>query len=160
MGANGQELHLPPAESAVAPTYRKVLYCPASQILFTSTHVGTDNRNTIVSGKVGISGSDVIPPYVAKTYARNSGLRLLATIHNYLDGDLSRVEQVLKLTGFVNGTDDFEDHGAVINGCSEVLIEAFGEEKGVGVRVCSGAGSLAGAVSCDVELRISSRSLR
>ena len=155
-GSNGASLHLPPAESAVTATYKKAIYCPASQTLYTSTHVGTDSKtNEIVRGRVGTCGSDgVIPPEEAKEYARNAGLRLLATTNNCLDGDLGRVEQVLKLTGLVNGTEDFTGHGAVINGCSEVLIDAFGEERGVGARVCSGTGSLAGAVSCDVELRV------
>ena len=66
--------------------------------------------------------------------------------------------QVIKLTGFVNGLingdKDFEAHGAVISGCSEILIEAFGEEIGTGVRVCTGAGSLGCCVTCDVELRV------
>jgi hypothetical protein len=151
-GATGNQLHLPCAEDAVSDTYRKALYCPASQTLFTSTHVGTDDDNIIVRGKVGVGSA--VEPEEAKIYARNAGLRLLATIHNYLDGDMTRVEQVLKLNGFVNGESGFETHGAVINGCSEVLIEAFGQERGVGVRVCTGAGSLVGAVSCDVELRV------
>ena len=38
-----------------------------------------------------------------------------------LDGDLGRIEQVVKLTGIVNGTPDFESHGAVVDGCSQVL---------------------------------------
>ena len=49
---------------------------------------------------------------------------------------------------------DFEGHGAVISGCSEVLIEAFGKERGCGARVCTGAGSLGCAVTCDVEVRV------
>jgi enamine deaminase RidA (YjgF/YER057c/UK114 family) len=159
-GPAGDQIHLPPAEGAVGPvtlesfgqvdSYKKAIYCPVSSTLRTSTHVGTDDTGAIVKGKVGgnVSKED------AKALARNSGLRLLSTIHHALDGDLSRVEQVLKLTGLVNGADDFTAHGAVINGCSEVFIEAFGPDRGVGARVCSGTGSLIGAVSCDVELRV------
>ena len=86
-GANGASLHLPPAESAVTPTYKKAIYCPASQTLYTSTHVGTDSKtNEIVRGRVGTCGSEsIIPPEEAKEYARNAGLRLLATINRYLD---------------------------------------------------------------------------
>ena len=158
-GPDGNEIHLPPAEKPVGPTatgldsYKKALICPATNILRTSTHVGTDQSNAIVRGKVG-DGPDCVPKDLAKELARSSGLRLLSTIHDALDGDMSRVEQVLKLTGLVNGADDFTAHGAVINGCSEVLIEAFGPDKGVGVRTCSGTGSLIGAVSCDVELLV------
>jgi enamine deaminase RidA (YjgF/YER057c/UK114 family) len=158
-GYSGTDIHLPPAEGAVGPTatgidtYKKALYCPVSQILRTSTHVGTDDGGSIVKGSVG-DGTGLIPVEDARVLARNSALRLLSTIHAALDGDMGRVEQVLKLTGFVKGADGFGSHGAVINACSEVFIEAFGPDRGVGVRVCSGPGSLIGAVSCDVELRV------
>ena len=159
-GANGQDIHLPPAEGAVGPvtvepfgevdSYKKAIYCSLTMVLRTSTHVGTDDSGEILRGKVG----DDVSKEQAKAAARNSGLRLLSTIHKAVGGDLSRVSQVLKLTGLVNGADGFNAHGAVINGCSEVLIEAFGPEKGVGVRTCLGTASLAGAVSCDVEVRV------
>ena len=127
----------------------------------------TRPENKIVKGKVipnSMDKKDYSPSlgYIsqaeAKEYARNAGKRLLATIHAALDGDLTRVVQVIKLTGFVNGLingdKDFEAHGAVISGCSEILIEAFGEEIGTGVRVCTGAGSLGCCVTCDVEVRV------
>ena len=162
-GPAGHDVHLPPAEGPVGPvtiemlgtvdSYKKAIICPVSATLRTSTHVGCDEKGVVVKGKVG-KGEGMISAEDAKVLARGSGLRLLATIHKALDGDLSRVEQVLKLTGFVNGSLDFSGQGAVINGCSEVLIEALGAVRGVGVRVCSGVGSLGGAVSCDVELRV------
>ena len=136
IGASGQEIHLPAAEEAVTPTYRKSLYCPVTQTLRTSTHVGTDDTNTIVRGMVGDVGSSgssgsssggggtptLIEPELAKRYARNAGLRLLATIHHALDGDLGRVRQVTKLVGIVHAAADFTAHGAVVNGCSEVRV--------------------------------------
>ena len=149
--ATGAQLHLPPAEDPVGP-YKKSMYCPVSQTLFTSTHVGTDQSLNVVRGKVG-TGDDEIDPEEAKVLARNAGLRLLATVHSAVDGDLSRVEQVLKLTGLVNAGSNFSSFGPVIDGCSEVLIEAFGEDRGVGARVCCGTG-IAGAVSCDLVLRV------
>ena len=159
-GANGQEIHLPPSEGAVGPvtvepfgevdSYKKAIYCSLTMVLRTSTHVGTDDSGEILRGKVG----DDVSKEQAKAAARNSGLRLLSTIHKAVGGDMSRVSQVLKLTGLVNGAEGFNAHGAVINGCSEVLIEAFGPSKGVGVRTCLGTASLAGAVSCDVEIRV------
>lgn len=164
-GAAGEPIHLPPAEGAVGPvtvdpfgevdSYKKAIYCPVTSTLRTSTHVGTDNEGNIVVGQVGASPpSNSCTKEAAREAARNSGLRLLSTIHHALDGDLSRVEQVVKLTGLVNGHEDFKAHGWVINGCSEVFIEAFGPDRGVGARVCLGTGSLIGAVSCDVELRV------
>ena len=54
----------------------------------------------------------------------------------------------------VSGDPEFTAHGAVIDGCSEVLVDVLGEERGMGVRVCSGAGSLGTAVTCDLVVRI------
>jgi len=160
LGPKRNKIHLPPAEKSVGP-YRKALIDRESGILYTSTHFGTDSENKIVKGKV-IPNSKSVNDYAskmitqveAKEYARNAGKRLLATIHAALDGDLTRVVQVIKLTGFVNGVEDFEAHGAVISGCSEILIEAFGDEIGTGARVCTGAGSLGCCCTCDVEVRV------
>ena len=92
-GADGQDIHLPAAEEAVTANYKKWIYCSVTETLRTSTHVGTDATNTVVKGKVG-NGDGQVDPALAKLAARGSGLRLLATIHRALDGDLSRVLQV------------------------------------------------------------------
>ncbi len=157
---SGKTLALPDAEGPVGPitvdglnidTYKKAYLCPHTRVLRTSTHIGMDAAGKVIKGKVGGSGISKEEAYVL---ARGSGLRLLSTIHNVLDGDMSRVEQVLKLTGLVNAEPDFAAHGFVINGCSEVFIEAFGPELGVGIRETQGPASLLGAVSCSVELRV------
>ena len=150
-GPTGIEVHLPVADNPVAPTYRKCLYCPHTHVLRTSTHFGTNDSNDIARGKVG---DGAMSPEEAKNCARNAGLRLLATIHRFVEGDMSRVEQILKLTGLVNGVPSFEGHGGVINGCSEVLIEALGSDIGVGARSCTGVGSLGACVTCDLEVRV------
>jgi len=156
-GANGTLIHLPPAENPVGrQLYKKALYCPSTQTLKTSAHVGTDDDNVVKKGTVGVGGANdnFISPEDANTYAYNAGLRLLATIHHQLDGDLTRVEQVLKLEGMVNAEPNFSGHLNVIDGCSQVFVDAFGTDRGVGVRACFGVGSLGGAVSCNVELQV------
>merc|ERR1712070_933418 len=145
----GTTLDLPPADAAVGP-YAKCLLVDG--LLYTSTHFGTNAEDVVVKGKIG----ETVSEGEAKLLARGAGLRLLSTVHHFLDGDISRVEQVVKLTGLVNGADDFEAHGAVINGCSELFVEAFGPERGVGTRVCSGAGSLGCVVTCDAIFKVSS----
>jgi len=147
-------IHLPPAEGPVGlQLYKKSLYCPSSQILRTSAHVGTGENNAKSVGTVGI-GECLVSPEEARTHARNSGLRLLATIHNHLDGDLSRVEQVLQLTGVVNAEPNFTGHANIIDGCSQILADALGEDRGVGTRACFGTGSLGATVACYVEVRV------
>ena len=155
-----KEIHLPPPDDPVgAQLYQKALYCPATRTLRTSAHVGTDDENGPARGRVGIDiGADADATTTAeeaKGHARNAGLRLLATIHHYLDGDLNRVEQVLHLEGLVNATPDFTSHAKVIDGCSQVLAEAFGKPEGIGTRACFGVGSLGATVACHVQLRIS-----
>jgi enamine deaminase RidA (YjgF/YER057c/UK114 family) len=56
-------------------------------------------------------------------------------------GSLDRVTRVVEVQGFVNATEDFEEHAQVLNGCSDLLMEVFGE-RGLHVRSVLGASSL------------------
>jgi enamine deaminase RidA (YjgF/YER057c/UK114 family) len=64
-------------------------------------------------------------------------------------GNLGRVSQVVKLTGFVNATADFGDHPKVINGASDFMVEVFGN-KGRHTRAAVGVSSL--PMNCTVEV--------
>uniref|UniRef100_A0A0G4F3V7 Endoribonuclease L-PSP/chorismate mutase-like domain-containing protein n=1 Tax=Chromera velia CCMP2878 TaxID=1169474 RepID=A0A0G4F3V7_9ALVE len=142
---------LPVFQEAVG-TYRKCIR--DGNRLLTSTHFGMDENGKLVPGKVGEGDLATISPVQAETLARNAGLRLLSTLSHHLGGDLDRVEQVIKLVGVVNGTPDFSGHGKVIDGCCDVLCDVLGEERGKGVRTCLGSGSLAAAVTVDLEVRV------
>jgi enamine deaminase RidA (YjgF/YER057c/UK114 family) len=76
--------------------------------------------------KTGIVGESVA---LEEAYqdARLVGMQLLAAARQALEGDLSRVRRVVKLLGFVNSTPDFGNQPQVINGCSDLLVEVFGE---------------------------------
>eukprot|EP00747_Dinoflagellata_sp_TGD_P209210 gnl/TRDRNA2_/TRDRNA2_82620_c0_seq1.p1 gnl/TRDRNA2_/TRDRNA2_82620_c0~~gnl/TRDRNA2_/TRDRNA2_82620_c0_seq1.p1 ORF type:complete len:174 (-),score=22.25 gnl/TRDRNA2_/TRDRNA2_82620_c0_seq1:72-593(-) len=115
-------------------------------------HVGQDENQVTVRGKVG-EGEGMISPEQAYNLARNAGLRLLSTMSHYCDGDLDRVEQVVKMTGIVNAEPGFQGHGKVVNGCSDVLVEVLGDA-GRHARTCTGAGSLPAAVTCELSVRI------
>ena len=84
---------------------------------------------------------------------RNAALRLLSTLSHYLDGELDRVDQVIKVVGIVNGTPDFRGHGKVVNGCSDTLVEVLGD-RGKHARTCTGSGSLPAAVTCEMVVRV------
>jgi enamine deaminase RidA (YjgF/YER057c/UK114 family) len=73
-------------------------------------------------------------------FARSAGLELLAVMRHDL-GSLDHVARVVEVQGFVNATEDFEDHAQVLNGCSDLLVEVFGE-RGMHVRSVLGASSL------------------
>ncbi|KAF0104575.1 MAG: endoribonuclease L-PSP [Hyphomonadaceae bacterium] len=62
-----------------------------------------------------------------KSAARLCGLNLLAQLKMACDGDLDRLVRVVKLNGFVNVLSDFDAIPMVINGCSDLMVEVFGE---------------------------------
>jgi enamine deaminase RidA (YjgF/YER057c/UK114 family) len=66
-------------------------------------------------------------------------------------GSLDRVKRVVKLLGMVNSTPDFPDHPKVINGCSELFGQVWGEEHGIGARSAVGMGSLPGNIAVEIE---------
>jgi enamine deaminase RidA (YjgF/YER057c/UK114 family) len=125
-------------------------------LIYIGDHVGQEGphgEQVTVRGKVGEGADAEVSPEQAYDLARNAGLRLLATVNFYCDGDLDRVEQVVKLTGIVNAEPDFKGHGKVINGTSDLLVEALGD-RGRHARTCTGAGSLPAAVTCELIVRI------
>jgi enamine deaminase RidA (YjgF/YER057c/UK114 family) len=81
--------------------------------------------------------------------ARLTGLQLLAVAKAAL-GELSRVEAVIKLLGMVNAEPEFGDHPKVINGCSDLLVEVFGEV-GRHARSAVGMGSLPNGIMVEIE---------
>jgi enamine deaminase RidA (YjgF/YER057c/UK114 family) len=81
--------------------------------------------------------------------ARLTGLNLLAQVHAAI-GDLGRVAHVIKVFGMVNATDDFRDHPKVINGCSDLFVDVFGEA-GRHTRSAVGMASLPMGISVEIE---------
>lgn len=85
----------------------------------------------------------------ARAHAREVGLHLIATMKAAL-GDLSRMRRVVKLLGMVNATPDFMHHTEVVNGCSDLLAEVFGE-RGRHARSAVGVGSLPRGFAVEIE---------
>ncbi len=98
-----------------------------------------------MTGKVG-SVVSVAEAYVT---ARQCGLNLLANMRAAL-GSLDRVDSILKVLGMVNAIPEFQDHPKVINGCTDLFVEVFGES-GRPARSAVGMGSLPGNISTEVE---------
>ena len=82
--------------------------------------------------------------------ARLTGVNLLARLKGYL-GDLDKVTQIIKLLSMVNSTPDFTEPPAVSNGCSDLLVEVFGE-KGRHARSAIGVATLPGGMPIEIEL--------
>jgi enamine deaminase RidA (YjgF/YER057c/UK114 family) len=90
--------------------------------LYVSGQVSTD----ATGGVRGVVGEEVSPED-AKLAARICGLNLIAQFRAALDGDLSRVVRIVKLNGFVQAGPTFFDIPQVVNGCSDLMVEVFGD---------------------------------
>lgn len=99
-----------------------------------------------ISGKVGVDIS-VDEAYDA---ARMVGIQLLSALKSEIT-DLNNVKQIIKLLGMVNAIDSFKDHPNVINGCSDLLVEVFGE-KGKHARSAVGVASLPNQIPVEIEM--------
>lgn len=82
--------------------------------------------------------------------ARLCGLNLVAQLRNACGGDLDRVAQAVKLTGYVNSAPDFTDQAAVMNGCSDLIFEIF-EDKGRHARAAVGCSTLPLGAAVEVD---------
>ncbi len=89
-------------------------------------HISGQLSNDASGGIKGTVGVDVSPEDAARA-ARMCGVNLLAQIKDALDGDLERVVRVVKLGGFVQAGPEFSAIPAVINGCSDLMVEVFGD---------------------------------
>jgi enamine deaminase RidA (YjgF/YER057c/UK114 family) len=83
-------------------------------------------------------------------HARDTGLEILAVIRAEL-GSLDRVKRIVKVLGMVNAVPEFEDHPKVINGCSDLLVQVFGE-RGKHARSAVGMGSLPMQIPVEIEV--------
>lgn len=135
-------IELPPAPPPVA---NFLTHVREGNMLYLSGQGPRETDGYLHAGKVGGEvGVDQ-----AYAHARLTGINLIAVMQNAL-GDLSRVKRVVKLLGMVNATADFADHPTVINGCSDLLIEVFGEA-GQHARSAVGFGSLPGNITVEIE---------
>ena len=136
----GIELPPPPA-----PIANFVTHVREGNILYLSGQGPREANGFMHAGKVG-ADVDVEDAY---KHARLTGINLLAVMHHAL-GDLSRVRRVVKLLGMVNAVPHFEDHPSVINGCSDLFVDVFGEA-GQHARSAVGFGSLPGNITVEIE---------
>lgn len=136
-------LTLPPAPKPLG------VYKPFLQIkdlIYVSGHGTVKEDGGLIIGRVG----EDLDTDEAKLAARQVGLAILATLKKNL-GSLNRIDRVVKVLGMVNATPDFKRHPYVINGCSELFAQIWGEEKGVGVRSAVGMATLPDNIPVEIE---------
>jgi enamine deaminase RidA (YjgF/YER057c/UK114 family) len=131
--------------SAPQPIANFVTYVVEGNMLYLSGQGTREADGRMRTGKVGAEIS------VEQAYddARLVGINLIAVMQDAL-GDLSRVKRVVKLLGMVNAVPDFAEHPKVINGCSDLFNEVFGEA-GRHARSAVGFGSLPGNITVEIE---------
>lgn len=127
------------------PTATFLRYKQVGDLLFLSGQAARDEAGNLLTGKVG-SDIDAAEGY---RLARTIGLQLLAAAREAL-GSLDRVSDVVKVFGMVDATPDFLDHPAVINGCSDLFVEVFGEA-GRHARSAVGMGTLPAGIPVEIE---------
>ena len=129
----------PPVGSYVAT---KIL----GNLLFISGQISIDQQGKLMKGKVG-KGLSTEDGYEA---AKRCGLSIVAQAKVACSGDLSKIKSCVKLTGYVNSTEDFIDQPKVINGASDLIAAIFGEA-GKHTRAAVSTNSLPLGVSVEVD---------
>ena len=137
------ELELPPAPRPVA-VYKPLVI--AGNYAYVSGHGPLKPDLSLITGRVGAE----LDLAAGKLAARQVGLAILATLRSEL-GSLNRVKRVIKVLGMVNSAPDFYDHPKVINGCSELLGQVFGEA-GSHARSAFGVAQLPMGACVEIEL--------
>lgn len=136
-------LELPPA------TTPKGVYKPfliVGNLAYVSGHGPLLPDKNLIIGRIG----EGLTMEEGKLAARQVGLTIIATLKENL-GSLNKIKRVIKVLGMVNCAPDFEKHPFIINGCSELFAQVWGDGNGVGVRSAVGMGSLPDNIPVEIE---------
>ena len=136
-------LVLPPAPTPMG-VYKPFLI--VGNLAYVSGHGTLKEDGSLIIGRIGKD----LTMEEGKLAARQIGLAILATLKKNL-GSLNKIKRVIKVLGMVNCVPEFERHPFVINGCSELFAEVWGEDMGVGVRSSVGMGSLPDNIPVEIE---------
>ena len=118
----------------------------SGKMLFVSGQISIDENGQLIKGKIG-KDLDAEAGYNA---AKRCALSIIAQVKKACDNDLSKIKSCVKLTGFVNSTDDFLDQPKVINGASDLIASVFGDA-GMHARAAVSTNSLPLGVSVEVD---------
>ena len=131
---------------AKAPVGNYVATKISGKMLFISGQISIDENGQLIKGKVG-KDLDTESGYNA---ARRCALSIISQVKKACDDDLSKIKSCIKLTGFVNSTDDFTEQPKVINGASDIIASVFGNA-GMHTRAAVSTNSLPLGVSVEVD---------
>jgi len=137
------KIELPEAK---APAGNYVATKITGKLLYISGQISIDERGELIKGKVG-KDLKTEDGYEA---AKRCGLSIISQVKKACDNDLSKVKSCVKLTGFVNSTEDFMEQPKVINGASDLIASVFGDA-GMHTRAAVSTNSLPLGVSVEVD---------
>ena len=137
------QIELPEAK---APVGSYVATKIVGNLLYISGQISMNSKGELIKGKVG---KDLTTDEAYKA-AERCGLSIVAQLKKACDGDLSKIKSCVKLTGFVNSTEDFTEQPKVINGASDLIASIFAEA-GMHTRAAVSANSLPLGVSVEVD---------
>ena len=140
---NELKIKLPEAK---APVGSYVATKISGKLLFISGQISIDENGELIKGKVG-KDLDTDKAYQA---AKRCGLSIVSQVKKACGGDLSKIKSCIKLTGFVNSTDNFIEQPKVINGASDLVASIFGDA-GMHTRAAVSTNSLPLGVSVEVD---------
>ena len=131
---------------AKAPVGNYVATKTLGKILFISGQISIDENGQLIKGKVGKD----LNTEAGYNAAKRCALSIISQVKKACDNDLSKVKSCIKLTGFVNSTDDFTEQPKVINGASDLIAAVFGSS-GMHARAAVSTNSLPLGVSVEVD---------
>ena len=131
---------------AKAPVGSYVATKIVGKLLFISGQISINEKGQLIKGKIGqeLSTED------GYNAAKRCGLSIISQVKNACDNDLSKIKSCIKLTGYVNSTEDFIEQPKVINGASDIIASIFGDA-GMHTRAAVSTNSLPLGVSVEVD---------
>ena len=131
---------------AAAPVGSYVATKKVGNLLFISGQISMNEKGELIKGKLG-KELNTEEGYEA---AKRCALNIISQVNTACDNDLSKIKSCIKLTGFVNSTDDFTEQPKVINGASDIIYSIFGEA-GKHTRAAISTNSLPLGVAVEVD---------
>ena len=138
-----QNIKLP---NAPQPVGSYVAFKKSEKLLFISGQISIDESGNLIKGKLGKD----LKTEDGYNAAVRCAINIIAQAKKACDGDLSKIKSCIKLTGFVNSTDNFTEQPKVINGASDTMVKVFGEA-GMHTRAAVSVNSLPLGVAVEVD---------
>ena len=132
--------------NAKAPVGSYVATKIVGKLLYISGQISINENGELIKGKIG----QELTTEEGYNAAKRCGLSIISQVKNACDNDLSKIRSCIKLTGYVNSTEDFIEQPKVINGASDIIASIFGDA-GMHTRAAVSTNSLPLGVSVEID---------